>query len=198
MKDNLSDEFLYKHIPRAETAALESHPAENELDHTFSGGFLRKMKALMKYERRGSFARNTAQFGWIAVAALVCVILLNMIPVVNVPATAELIPVVPPYIPEDFEIIEQFRDIRGFTIRYKNDKGQEIAYSQSIVTFGEDHFSTEDETVEIVQINDCNVYIVAENTTIQVLWCDESYKFEIISTTDFDIVIKIAEEIINK
>ena len=36
MNDNLSDEFLYKHIPRAETAALESHPAENELDHTFN------------------------------------------------------------------------------------------------------------------------------------------------------------------
>ena len=80
MNDNLSDEFLYKHIPRAETAALASLPTENELDHIFSGRFLRKMKALLKYERRGSFGRFATQLGRVVAAVLVLVIMLNTVP----------------------------------------------------------------------------------------------------------------------
>ena len=226
MNDNLSDEFLYKHIPRAETAALESFPAENELDHVFSGRFLRKMKALLKYERRGSFGRFTTQLGRVVAAILVLVIMLNTVLVVSVEAyrekffeliqtvterftsffveadddapVTELVPIDPPYIPEGFDVIEKFSDAVSHTVIFLNEEGQEIYYVQSLVVDGEVHIDTEDAELQVIQIEECSVYAVFKNDTTQIYWIDGDYEFLIISNADYESVIAVAEEIIKK
>ena len=226
MNDNLSDEFLYKHIPRAETAALESFPAENELDHVFSGRFLRKMKALLKYERRGSFGRFATQLGRVVAAILVLVIMLNTVLVVSVEAyrekffeiiqtvtekftsffvdvdddapVTELVPIDPPYIPEGFDAIEKFSDAVSHTVIYLNEEGQEIYYVQSLVVDGETHIDTEDAELQVIQIEDCSVYAVLKNDTTQLYWIDGNYEFFIISNADYESIIAVTEEIIKK
>lgn len=226
MNNNLSDEFLYKHIPRAETAALESLPAENELDHIFSGRFLGRMKALLKYERRGSFGRFTTQLGRVVAAALVVVITLNTVLVVSVEAyrekffeiiqtvtekftsffidadddapVTELVPIDPPYIPDGFDMIEQFSDAVSYTVIYLNEEGQEIYYVQSRVVDGEAHIDTEDAELQVIQIQGCVVYVVRKNDTTQLCWIDGDYEFLIISNTDYESIIAVAEEIIKK
>lgn len=226
MNDNLSDEFLYKHIPRAETAALESFPAENELDHVFSGRFLRKMKALLKYERRGSFGRFATQLGRVVAAILVLVIMLNTVLVVSVEAyrekffeliqtvterftsffveadddapVTELVPIDPPYIPEGFDVIEKFSDAVSHTVIYLNEEGQEIYYVQALVVDGETHIDTEDAEMQVIQIEDCAVYAVRKNDTTQLCWIDGDYEFVIISNVEYETIIAVAEEIINK
>mgnify|MGYP003294276229 CR=1 FL=1 len=224
MNDNLSDEFLYKHIPRAEIAALESLPKENELDHIFSGRFLRKMKALLKYERRGSFGRFATQLSRVVAAVLVLVIMLNTVLVVSVEAyrekffeiiqtvtekytsffvdvdddapVTELVPIDPSGIPEEFELIEQFSDAISHTVIYLNEDGQEIYYEQVIITDGEHRIDTEDASVEVIEIENRTAYVVVKNGTTQIHWIDGSYKFQIISNTDYETVIAIAEKII--
>lgn len=226
MNDNLSDEFLYKHIPRAETAALESFPAENELDHIFSGRFLRKMKVLLKYERRGSFGRFATQLGRVVAAVLVVVIMLNTVLVVSVEAyrekffeiiqtvtekftsffidadddapVTELVPMDPPYIPEGFDMIEQFSDPVSHTVIYLNEEGQEIYYVQSLVVDGEAHIDTEDAEMQVIQIEGCTVYAVRKNDTAQFCWIDGDYEFLIISNVDYETVLEITEEIVKK
>lgn len=224
MNDSLNDEFLFQHITRAEDAAIAAIPAENELNYSFSRRFLRKMNALMKYERRSSFGRFATQFGRIVAAVLVVVIMLNTVLVVSVEAyrerffeivrtvtekftsffvevdddapVTELVPIEPPYIPEGFELIEQFSDAISHTVIYLNEDGQEIYYEQVIITDGEHRIDTEDASVEVVEIENCTAYVVVKNGTTQILWIDGSCRFQIISNTDYETVIAIAEKII--
>ena len=225
MNDHLSDEFLYKHIPRAETAALESLPKENELDHIFSGRFLRKMKALLKYERRGSFGRFTTQLGRVVAAVLVLVIMLNTVLVVSVEAyrekffeiiqtvterftsffvevdddapVTEFVPIEPPYIPEGFEEIERFADEFVIEIVYSNGD-QDICYSQIKAGVGVMYIDTEDAGTEQVQIGAQEVFAITEDNMITVYWVCDGSEFLIISNAAHDQIFAVAEGIIKK
>lgn len=224
MKEQLSDEFLYKHIPRAEQVIIDSMPAEDELAHTFSNRFFRKMQALLKYQRRGSFGRFATQLGRVVAAVLVLVIMLNTVLVVSVEAyrekffeiiqtvterftsffvevdddapVTEFVPIEPPYIPEGFELIEQFSDAISHMVIYLNEDGQEIYYEQAIITDGEHRIDTEDASEQVIEIENCTAYIVVKNGTTQILWIDGPCIFQIISNTDYETVIAIAEQII--
>ena len=224
MKEQLSDEFLYKHIPRAERVVIDSMPAEDELDHTFSNRFLRKMQALLKYQHRGSFGRFATQLGRVVAAVLVVVLLLNTVLVVSVEAyrekffeiiqtvtekftsffvdvdgdapVTEFISIEPPYIPDGFEMIDQFRDENRHTVIYLNDGGQEIYYCQMMAGIGVLYFDTEDASVETLQIMGQEIYVITEDNMIQVYWAENSFEFLIISNFDHDGVLAVAESII--
>ncbi len=226
MKDHLDDEFLYKHVPMAEKSAMAAIPKEDELNHTFSSRFLRRMKALVNYERRGSFGRFAVRFGRAVAAVLQIVILLNTLLVVSVDAYREkffeiiqtvtekftsfivdvdddapvtdLVPIEPPYIPEGFEVAERFSDAISYDVAYRNSEGQEIYYSQCIITTGSIHIDTEDAAEKWIQIDDCRVYVVVENGTTQLHWFDGDYRFLVIGSADYESFIAVAEEIIKK
>lgn len=225
MSDYLSDEFLYKHIPRAEAAALESLPTENELNHTFSGRFLRKMKALLKYERRGSFGRFATRLGRAVAAVLVVVIMLNTALVLSVEAyrekffeiiqtvterftsffvevdddapVTEFVPILPPYIPEGFEEIERFADEFVIEIVYSNGD-QDICYSQIKAGVGVMYIDTEDAGTERIQIGTQEVYAITEDNMITVYWVCDGSEFLIISNAARDRILAVAEGIIKK
>lgn len=224
MNDYLSDEFLYKHIPRAEAAALEPFPAENELDHIFSGRFLRKMKALLKYERRGSFGRFATRLGRVVAAVLVLVIMLNTVLVLSVEAyrerffeiiqtvterftsffvevdddapVTEFVPIEPPYIPEGFEEIERFADDFVIEIVYSNGD-QEICYSQIKAGAGVTYIDTEDAGTERVRIGAQEVYVISEDNMITVYWACDGSEFLLISNAARDQILAVAESITN-
>ena len=224
MNGQLDDDFLYQHISAAEKLSVDEIPAEEELDHAFSHRFLRKMDALVKYERRSFFGRFAAQLGRVAAAAVVIGMLLNTVLVVGVDAyrdqffditqtvtekftaffvtphddapVTELIPIDPPYIPEGFELVEQFNDGVSHDMVYRNPEGQEINYSQCIITTGTIHIDTEDAAEKWIQIEDCSVYVVVENGTTQLHWFDGDYRFLVIGNADYESFIAVAEGII--
>lgn len=226
MKDHLDDEFLYKHIPMAEKRAMAAIPKEDELNHTFSSRFLRRMKTLVNYERRGSFGRFAVRFGRAVAAVLLIVILLNTVLVVSVDAyrekffeiiqtvtekftsfivdvdddapVTELVPIEPPYIPEGFEMVERFSDAVSHDVVYQTSEGKEIYYSQSIITPSTIHIDTEDAAEKWIQIDDCTVYVVVENSTTQLHWFDGDYRFLVIGNADYESLVAVAEGIIKK
>lgn len=225
MNRQLSEEFLYQYIPMAEQDMMDAIPAEAALEHTFSNRFCRKMKALLKYERRGPFGRFAAAFGRVAAAVLLVAVLLNTILVGSVKAyrekffeivqtvtekftsffveaedapANEFVPIEPPYIPEGFEMIEQFGDAVSYTVIYLSEEGQEIYYVQSLVVDGVTHVDTEEALVELVQIEECTVYVVTKNGTTQLSWIDGNNEFLIISNTSYEDVLLMAEKIVKK
>lgn len=226
MNSDISDEFLYRHIPRAEFAATEAIPAENELQHTFSGRFLRKMRELLKYERRGMLGRFSMQLGRIAAALVAVVLLMNMMLYVSVEAyrekyyeiirtatekftsifveveddapVTELVPIDPPYIPEGFVIVEQLCNEAINNIVYSNNNGREIFYSQMVAGSGISYFDTEGAEVENNIVESREVFVITENEMIQVYWTDGSYEFVIISNAEYDQIMDVVEKIIKK
>jgi hypothetical protein len=226
MKDHLDDEFLYKHIPMAEKSVIDAIPPEDELNHAFSVKFLRKMKVLINYERRGTFGRAAVRFGRSAAAVLLIVILLNTVLVVSVDAyreqffeiiqtvtekftsfvvdvdddapVTELVPIEPPYIPEGFELVERFNDGIHYNLVYQNPLEVEISYFQAPTGFGVVCFDTEDALVETIQIAGQMVYVITEDDMIQVYWIDDTHAFLITSNYEHDEILSIAEAIINK
>lgn len=225
MSKPLSEEFLYQYIPMAEQDMMEAMPAEAALEHAFSKRFCRKMKALVKYERRSPAGRFAAAFGRAAAAVLLVAVLLNTILVGSVEAyrekffeivqtvtekftsffvesedapSNEFVPIDPPYVPEGFEMIEQFGDAVSYTVIYMSEEGQEIYYVQSLVVDGETHVDTEEASVELVQIEECTVYVVTKNGTTQLSWIDSNNEFLIISNTAYEDVLLMAEKIVKK
>ena len=222
----MDDEFLYKYIPAAEKSAMDAIPKEDELNHTFSKKFQRKMKALVNYERRGTFGRAAVRFGRAVAAVLLIVFLLNTVLVVSVDAYREkffeiiqtvtgkftsfivdvdddapvtdLVPIEPPYIPEGFEVAERFSDAISYDVAYRNSEGQEIYYSQCIITTGTIHIDIEDAAEKWIHIDDCRVYVVVENGTTQLHWFDGDYRFLVIGNADYESLIAVAEGIIKK
>lgn len=222
----MDDEFLYKYIPAAEKSTMDAIPKEDELNHTFSKKFQRKMKALVDYERRGTFGRAAVRFGRAAAAVLLIVFLLNTVLVVSVDAyrekffemiqtvtekytaftvdvdddapVTELIPIQPPYIPEGFELVEQFNDAINYDLVYQDLEGREIYYSQSVVTTSAVHIDTEDAAVQQILIGDCMVYVVVEDGTTQLHWFDGDYRFLVIGNADYESILAVAEGIVRK
>lgn len=222
----LSEEFLYKHIPRAEMKTIDAIPGEKELNHIFSGRFCRKMNVLIKYERQGAFVRVTARLGRVVAAVLVVVFLLNMALVIGVKAYREkffeiiktvteeftsflvgiddgndvngVLPVGFSCVPDGFEVVEQYGNTINSTTIYQNGEGQEIYYMQSNVVNGEMHIDTENAIVQPVLIENCEVLSVLKNGTTQLYWLYGENKFLIISNIDYDTVVALAEDVIKQ
>ena len=149
MSKTLDDSWLYAHIPEAEEAML---CALTEEEHTFSRGFARKMRGLLRRERRSPFGRAAARTGRIAAAVLAAVLALNLILVGTVEAyreevwqlirrvtrkytefrietnpttpTSPFVPIDPPYIPEGYEEVEHFSNEITQIITYLNSESK--------------------------------------------------------------------------
>ena len=221
---NISDDFLYKYIPKAEAAQIQRLENTGENAHAFSDRFLRKMRALIRQEQRSAFGRFAVRFGRAAAAVLIFGILLNAVLIVTVDAyrekfvqiietvteeftsivtdrkddapTTGLIPVEPPYIPEGFTLVQKtVSDIR-YTERYTNGNGQEIYYDQVKLVDGQALVDTENAKVQTVIIDNQQAVLIEKDGIIQVYWFDEDYRFMVISNTNRDLVLKIARKII--
>ena len=93
---------------------------------------------------------------------------------------------------------ERFSDAISYDVAYRNSEGQEIYYSQCIITTGTIHIDIEDAAEKWIQIDDCRVYVVVENGTTQLHWFDGDYRFLVIGNADYESLIAVAEGIIKK
>ncbi len=222
MKEIIDDAFLYTYIPESEKPIIDAIPDESQLDYVLSDRFERKMKKLIKYERRSKFSRVMLQMGKVAAIVLLIAALLNTVLVCSVQAyreqffkiiktvteectsffiktdsetITELIPIDPQYIPEGFEIVEEFCDSMRHTILYSNSDGQDIYYSQTVITNSDFYFDTENAQVETLHIAGKDVYSVIKGNTTQLYWQNQGYTFLVVGSADYQELILVAESL---
>lgn len=224
MNQHLEDAFLYRYMPEAEAAMLAAIPPEAELRHSFSRRFRRKMEALLRYERRSGFGRFAAGFGRIAAAVLIALLAVNTVLVCSVEAyregfyeivetvtekftaffvevddnapVTEFKPIDPPYIPEGFEVVERITSDIENSLLYFNESEKTIFYSQMMITPGVTSFDTEDASVNVLPLYDCEIHVISENGTTRAYWINSGYEFIVSSNAGYEEVLAITENIL--
>lgn len=217
MNQYLEDAFLYRYMPEAEAAMLAAIPPEAELRHSFSRRFRRKMEALLRYERRSGFGR-------IAAAVLIALLAVNTVLVCSVEAyresfyeivetvtekftsyfveadenapVTEFKPIDPPYIPEGFEVVERITSDIENSLLYFNENEKTIFYSQMMITPGVTSFDTEDASVNVLPLYDCEIHVISENGTTRAYWINSGYEFIVSSNAGYEEVLAITENIL--
>lgn len=222
----ISDEFLYMHIPKAEDILLSKIPEENELSYKFSNRFSRKMKALLKYERRTPTMRRMVHHMKVAVAMFLITLTLTFGTVMSVEAYRirffefvtqvweELTSIVahsddnadhdtlvlasPYYTPKGYSILEQTSNDYKHSIIYSDESGAEIYYLQKLSSQSEFIFDSEDVEPKEINIGESVGYLIINKGITQLYWYDNFNTYTLISSLDEEEVIKMAESIQNK
>lgn len=222
----IDDDFLYSHMKDAENLMMTAIPDEIELNHQFSKRFLRKMKTLLKYERRTPIMRSTVHHAKTAAAVFLIFLSIAFTTTMSVDAyrirffefvttvwdeltsivigSSEnadhdtLSPIAPTYVPIGFEIIDQQSDQYENTIRYLHEDGVEILYSQQLTTQSEFILDTEGVEPNSVIIGSQEVYIFLNKGTTQLYWNDKFHFYHLISRCNENELLKMAESIIKK
>lgn len=198
--------------------------ALTEEEHTFSRGFARKMRGLLRRERRSPFGRAAARTGRIAAAVLAAVLALNLILVGTVEAyreevwqlirrvtrkytefrietnpttpTSPFVPIDPPYIPEGYEEVDRvITDMDNLILYCRDDKN--FFYSQTNLESGPLYIDTEDANAEVLSLYGCDVYVITENEMTHTYWVDGGYIFSISGNSGYEEILKITENILN-
>lgn len=185
----IDDEFLYAHMPQAERLMLDQIPPEQELNHHFSRRFRRKMRALLRYERRTPYMRKAVQSIKTAAAAFAVVVSLTFCALMSVeasrtriieivvkllsdatslrvsvddgaPSDRVLRPVTPTYVPEGYRVVDEEIDDTFHIIIYRNEEGMEFAYDQDLLMASEYLFDTEDADTKEIMIGSQKVQVV--------------------------------------
>ena len=147
MSIKIDDAYLYEHMPKVERELMDRIPPEEELDHKFSRRFERKMKKLMKEERRTPKERKVYRGMKLAFAAIAVVALIAFSSVMSVkayrfriieffvevfteltsysvqeerPDGEEIIPIEPSYVPDGYEEMRRFTNNSENFIWYIN------------------------------------------------------------------------------
>ena len=219
----INDEFLYKHMPRAEALLLSKIPDENELSHVFSNRFNRKMKALLKYERQTPTMSTFTHR--LKIAAAICLITLTLTfgSVMRVEAyrirlfefvtqvwetltsivthsdgfseSDQLLALSPSYVPEGYTLLEETKTRYEYTIIYVDPYGTEIYYSQTLLTQGEVILDTENAEMQSVLIGTQEVFLIANKGLTQLYWHDDLNAFSLIGKIYELVLIKMAESV---
>ena len=207
----------------AEHILLNQIPDEINLTHKFSSRFNRKMKALLKYEKRNPFMRRLIYCAKIAVAVLLLVISISTLSVkayqekiiyylnkvweeltsiliISTDNTNDdvIMPVESDYIPNGYTEIEHNLDSYSLNIIYANNKGNEIIYSQKLLTQGEFIYDTENAIIESNNIAGVNIEIIYNKNTIQCHWKDTYHSYFIIGTVEKEEILRMVKNILEK
>lgn len=188
----MDDEFLYAHMPQAERRLLDQIPPERELHHQFSRRFRRKMRALLRYERRTPYMRKAVHRMKLAAAVFAVIVSLTFGALMSVeasrtriieivtkllsdatsvrvpvddgaPSDRVLRPVTPTYVPEGYRVIDEETDILTHMIIYEDVSAERaIDYTQDMLSAGEYLLDTEDVHTEKVLIGSQEVWIVVK------------------------------------
>lgn len=227
MSIKIDDAYLYEHMPKVEANLMSLIPPEEELDHKFSRRFERKMKKLMKYERRSPKERKVYRGMRLAFAALAVIVLIAFGSVMSVkayrfrfvefivevfteltsytvqeecPEGEEIVPVEPGYVPKGFERIKCEEDRSGYYICYENEVGNQIYYKQKVIGAVGHYLDTEKNFAKVATINGQKISIVKENGSCTLYWEDESYVYSIFGVGDVteEELLKMARSVIKK
>nr|WP_228846453.1 DUF4367 domain-containing protein [Clostridioides sp. ES-S-0173-01] len=207
-KINITDEMLYRHASNAEKIILDQLPPDEELNHVFSKRFERKMKKLIRQEKRNPFIKYTIIYlKRVAVVFLIVVTGLFTITMSVDALRNQFIKIVieiyedltefifskdiqtdkeldfilkePKYIPKGFKEVEKENTLQGIFIRYENKNGSEIRYRSNQIDSNTVILDTEDAKVTDVMVNDYKAKYIIKDNSITIFWNDEKNVYTI-------------------
>ncbi|MCC0784078.1 DUF4367 domain-containing protein [Clostridioides sp. ES-S-0108-01] len=192
--------MLQESIPIATKIILDDLPSDDELNHVFSKSFERKMKKLIKQQKRSSFtskiifySKRTSIIFLIVLASLFTVTMSSealrtrlyelVIRVYEdltsfVFSNKENIEIKnlkikePGYIPEGFKEVGR---VDNFMIVYENEKGIRIEYTSTEIDTNSIILDTEDAKVKDIFINGYKAKYIEKETFLQVFWNDNNF-----------------------
>lgn len=223
----ISEAYLYKYMPVAERYLLEALPPDEELDHKFSRRFERKMKALIKYERRTPWERKfypRMKIAFVTIAVILLVVFGSAMSVkayrsriieffIEVftdktsysvqeesPEGVAVVPVEPDYVPEGYEVVRRVNSYSELFIRYENATGDTIRYNQVAVSAAGRFWDTERSVTDEVKVEGKVVYVIEENAMRILYWNDEKYVYRIAgpSSLEVEVLLKTARRVMKK
>ena len=221
----ITDDFLYQNMPKAENEILNLIPDEHEIEHKFSWKFKRKMKIIIKEQARTPKTKVLImQIKKIAAIFIITISIVfsgimsveayrirffNMIKEVwseltsivfwsnNSTNVYDFEPISPIYIPNGYEISEEWSSEYENVIIYSDKNTNEIVYNQRAVTQSEYIFDSEGTEIKVINMNNIQVNVLTKNNITQVYWTDEKSVF-FISGKDENDIIRMVESIIKK
>lgn len=197
---DITDDMLQESIPIATKIILDDLPSDDELNHVFSKSFERKMKKLIKQQKRSSFTNKIIFYS--KRTAIVFLIILASLFTVTMSSEAlrtrlyELVIRVyedltsfvfsnkenieiknlkikePGYIPEGFKEVDR---VDNFMIAYENEKGIRIEYISTEIDTNSIILDTEDAKVKEIFINGYKAKYIEKETFLQVFWNDNNF-----------------------
>ena len=220
----IDDAFLYRHLKSEEDKILDALPKEEDLNHQFSKGFERKMKALIKQEKRTPFMKNlvifsrraAAIFSSIAFAITMSVEAYRIhffktITEIKEEFTSiiffskgnvdsdKLTPILPEYVPMGFELTDQKITQYTNTAFYHDNNGDEIYYLQKVLTQSEIIIDTEKaDEWRTLDYSGYTLNILLNKNTYKIYWNDDYYFYSLTGNTDEQALLSMAKSIIEK
>lgn len=223
MNQNNNDDFFYECMPALEAEMLADLPDEQSLHHPFSKKFQKKMNALIRQQKYTPAVKTLHQICRGAAAVLVVVLLLNVLLIIGVEAYRNkvfsflteswekltsfvvqsdtitgsdiIIPMEPAFLPEGYEEIERYTTDYEHTVIWVNPQGQEIVFSQILLSQSESIFDTEDANIKELDVSGNHVYILSKHNACQVHWLSGDCEFLLIGILSEDEIIEIIESI---
>lgn len=221
----ITDDFLYESMPKVEHEILNIIPDGHEIEHKFSWKFKRKMKIIIKDQSRTPEIKalimrmrkitaifiitNIIVFGGIMSVEAYRTKFFSMIKEAWLELTSivflsddniniyDFVPILPKYIPNGYEILEQSQNEYENVIIYSDKDNNEIVYAQQSITHSEHIFDTEDAEIKVININNIDVNILTKNNITQIYWTDEKSIF-FVSGKDKNEIIRLVKSIIKK
>lgn len=224
---NIDDDFLYKHMRIVENKMLDSLPKEELLSHEFSKGYKRKMKKLLKMQRRSSFTNHLIKLTKSIAVIFIVTISIILASVMSTEAyrvyffekiieiyneftgivfhsedskssDEELVPVNLNYIPTGFKKTEEELYPYEYYIYLENEAGIEIMFEQVPISTNAFVLDTEDTTIESMVIEEQDINYFVNKGLYQFYWNDNRYIYTVMSDYNKDELIKIIENILKK
>lgn len=225
-KHIVDDDFLYKHMRKAEIKMLDSLPKEEDLSYKFSKDFERKMDKLIREEKRTPFMRYFVIYGKRSAAIFLIIASISFAATMSVEAyrarffevitkvweeftsirfeseeeviDKKLVAINPEYIPEGFSILEETLSDYVNKIIYVNMIDEEIIYEQRLISNGEIIFDTEGVEVKTMNIENQTINFFTNKGVSQIYWNDDLYRYRFSSTIDMEEIIKMTKSILKK
>ncbi|WP_313527695.1 DUF4367 domain-containing protein [Anaerotignum sp.] len=221
----VNDDLLYKHMRTFENTMLDALPKENELYHDFSKSYKRKIRLLLKIQRRSCFTNQLIKLSKNVAVIFIVVISIAFTSVMSVEAyrvrffdkvteiwneftsivfqseennSELLVPVELGYIPIGFKITEEKVYPYEYYLYLENETGIEIMFEQAPINTNAFIVDTENTLTEnIVVANQEVTYFINKNVH-QFYWNDDKYVYTLISEYDKNELTKIIENILEK
>ncbi|HBF5457062.1 TPA: DUF4367 domain-containing protein [Clostridioides difficile] len=191
--------MLQESITIATRIILDDLPSNDELNHVFSKGFERKMKKLIKQQKRSSltnklifYSKRTAIVFLIVLASLFTITmssealrsrffelvirvyedLTSFVFSTNEEDNLSLKNKESEYIPKGFKEVDRVDD---FVITYKNDENIEIQYVTDKISSNSIILDTENAKVKDIFVNGYKAKYIRKGTFLQLFWNDNNF-----------------------
>lgn len=226
-QEYFDDDSLRNALLRAEAIKLAGIPPEGELNHRFSGKFRKKMKKLIKEQRRTSLQKKV--YSWISKAAAIVLIIagLGLGMTLGVDAYRERLVnfiveiyhdltllrrdgdtdlgmdgaafVEPDDIPERFTLYERDSTDLSLDIFYITEENEVLGYHQtSNRVTSTTLLDTEDADVYYIEMAGEDIMVVERGNHMMYFWEDEHFSYLISGYVTREEIDKMAESVIKK